>query len=118
MVLLKIVAFLAILSPIFGAKNSTNLFFNGTSSILALEKPFKVDIYQFSSDPKQPKPKVVASFVLPNATEATVSGTVTPSKGDSIHVLDIKYNGEIMGTNGTLTSAELSFEMTYRRNTR
>ena len=53
-------------------KNSANstLFYNGTSSILSLEKPFMVEILENSTDSS--KVQTLGLFTLPDASKAKV----------------------------------------------
>lgn len=88
---------------VLAARQKENLIFNGSGKvILALGKNFKVDILQKDKN---------AKFELPDATEATVTG----SKVGSDFTLDISYdNKEIPGDgDAKLTKAQLKFDISF-----
>jgi len=88
---------------VLAARQKKNLIFDGDGKVvLALGKSFKVDILQNDKN---------AKFVLPDATEATVTG----SKAGSEFSLDISYDQEIAGVvdGAKLTKAQLKFDITF-----
>jgi len=92
---------------VFAAKQKENLIFDGNGKvILALGKNFKVDILQKDKN---------AKFELPDATEATVTGT----KLGSDFTLDISYDKEIAGDSdgAKLTKAQLKFDIKFDQHT-
>ena len=88
---------------VLAKKQQANLIFNGDGIVvLALSKPLKVDILQ--TDTKNP-----ATFLLPDKTNASITGT----KSGSNFKLEIVYDKEIEGNDGKLTKAELTFDISF-----
>jgi len=103
LVLIALVLCLSCDNLVLAARQKPELIFNGDGKVLlALSKNFKVDTVLENGKK--------AKFVLPNATQATVTGTKTGSDFS----LDISYDKEIEGDGGAkLTKAQLKFDINY-----
>ena len=90
------------------------ILYNGDNKVqLALENPFLVEILQVNDKLQS---TLVASFLLPNSTEATsVTGSKTGIDETSVKFgLNIQYSKAITSKDGTLNGAKINLEIIYK----